>query len=65
VHGRLEELRRCTPDGGAFSAGIAVVAPAESLRDTMRRADLALYEVKTTGRGRTALADPALSVDGS
>jgi diguanylate cyclase (GGDEF)-like protein len=65
VHGRLEELRRCTPEGGAFSAGIAVVAPAESLRDTMRRADLALYEVKSTGRGRTALADPALSVDGS
>lgn len=64
VHGRLEDLRRSTPERGAFSAGIAAMGPGETLRDAMRRADLALYEVKSTGRGRTALADPVLSIDG-
>jgi diguanylate cyclase (GGDEF)-like protein len=62
VQGRLAELRRSTPESGAFSAGVAMTAPQETLREAMRRADLALYEVKTTGRGRTGLADPVLTI---
>ncbi|MCH6483582.1 GGDEF domain-containing protein [Pseudoxanthomonas sp. LH2527] len=40
-----------------LSAGIAVHRPGESLRDQMRRADLALYDAKREGRDRVHLAD--------
>jgi len=39
-----------------LSAGIAEHRPGESLRDQMRRADLALYEAKRSGRDRVHLA---------
>ena len=39
-----------------FSAGVAQVASGETSSDAMRRADLALYEAKTTGRNRTCVA---------
>ncbi|MEP7091298.1 MAG: GGDEF domain-containing protein [Nocardioidaceae bacterium] len=60
--GRVERLRASTPDRGAFSAGIALAVPGERLGDTMRRADLALYEAKMTGRGRVSLADPPIAI---
>jgi diguanylate cyclase (GGDEF)-like protein len=39
-----------------LSAGIAEHLPGESLRDQMRRADLALYEAKRSGRDRVHVA---------
>lgn len=60
--GRAERLRASTPERGAFSAGIAMAVPGERLGDTMRRADLALYEAKMTGRGRVSLADPPIGI---
>jgi diguanylate cyclase (GGDEF)-like protein len=39
-----------------FSAGIAVVGPAETPEQALRRADEALYEAKRTGRDRTVRA---------
>ena len=41
-----------------YSAGIATLAPGEpSLTALMVRADAALYNGKTTGRGRVVVAD--------
>lgn len=40
-----------------LSAGIAGHLPGESLRDQMRRADLALYDAKHEGRDRVHVAD--------
>jgi diguanylate cyclase len=57
VYGLVETLRSATPERGAFSAGIAQAGPHERLGGAMRRADLALYEAKTTGRGRACLAE--------
>ena len=57
---RLHALRAATPERGAFSAGMALVAGSETLHDAMRRADLALHEAKTNGRGRSQLADRAV-----
>lgn len=56
VLARLTALRLSTPPEGAFSAGVAVVAPHEEIGDALRRADLALYDVKRSGRGRDLLA---------
>jgi diguanylate cyclase len=39
-----------------FSAGIAIMSSAESVMDTVARADAALYRAKTNGRNRTELA---------
>lgn len=38
------------------SAGLAVRTPGETLRDTLRRADMALYRAKAAGRNRLELA---------
>jgi diguanylate cyclase (GGDEF)-like protein len=52
----LERMRAALGSAGAFSAGVAVVGKHEEFGEAMRRADLALYEAKTTGRNRTRLA---------
>ena len=57
VQDEMDRLRLETPDRDAFSAGIAAATPGEQLGDVMRRADLALYEVKRSGRGRAQVAD--------
>ncbi len=54
--GAVERLRTATPETGSFSAGIAVGRADESLEDLMARADLALYEAKSAGRGTARLA---------
>jgi diguanylate cyclase (GGDEF)-like protein len=54
--GAVERLRAATPEDASFSAGIAVAAADESPEELMRRADLALYEAKSDGRGRAKLA---------
>jgi diguanylate cyclase (GGDEF)-like protein len=56
AYGAVERLRSATPEDGSFSAGIAVGAAAEGLEELMARADLALYEAKSAGRGRARLA---------
>lgn len=40
-----------------FSAGVAELQPEQRVEALLKRADTALYEAKSTGRGRTALAD--------
>jgi diguanylate cyclase (GGDEF)-like protein len=54
--GAVERLRAATPAQASFSAGIAVSASGEDLDGLMRRADLALYEAKSAGRGRSQVA---------
>ena len=53
---RLEEMRSVVDPSGGFSAGVALAVRHGSLGDVMRRVDLALYEAKTSGRGRSCLA---------
>jgi diguanylate cyclase (GGDEF)-like protein/PAS domain S-box-containing protein len=53
----LERLRAATPGGQTCSAGIAVWDGQESAEELMRRADVALYEAKETGRDRSVVAD--------
>ena len=57
----LDRLRTESGQDGAFSAGVATAATGDSPGDVMRRADLALYEAKATGRNRTCVADASLS----
>lgn len=38
-----------------MSLGVAELAPGESWRDWLRRADAALYQAKTAGRNRAVL----------
>jgi diguanylate cyclase (GGDEF)-like protein len=54
--GAVERLRAATPREGSFSAGLAVGTATEGLEGLMRRADLALYEAKSAGRGTARLA---------
>ncbi len=42
----------------AFSAGLAQWVAHESVESVLARADAAMYEAKTAGRGRTHLAEP-------
>lgn len=56
VVGMLAGMRTASGIDGAFSAGVVTVATGDSPGDVMRRADLALYEAKTTGRNRTCIA---------
>ncbi len=52
----LERLRRVTPAGQTFSAGIAVWDGTETSDEIVARADVALYAAKAAGRDRTVLA---------
>jgi len=54
--GVLERLRNAMPAGLGLSAGIACWNVEESPDELVGRADRALYEVKRTGRNRTAVA---------
>ena len=49
----VERMRRATPPGATFSAGIAERVGGESAPALMRRADRALYEAKASGRNST------------
>ena len=57
----LDELRSRSGPGESFSAGVATVGEHESPGDVMRRADLALYEAKATGRNRTCRSEGPLA----
>ncbi|GLY94288.1 GGDEF domain-containing protein [Actinoplanes sp. NBRC 103695] len=62
VDGVMERLRRVTPDGQAFSAGLAQWTGVETAEQLVARADAALYSAKRAGRDRTAVsADPHLA----
>ena len=56
VVGLLQALRTRSGTDGGFSAGVVAVADGDAPGDAMRRADLALYEAKATGRNRTCVA---------
>jgi diguanylate cyclase (GGDEF)-like protein len=55
----VERLRLLTPQLGAFSAGVALRNADEDLAQLLRRADIALYEAKTTGN-RVGVAPESL-----
>jgi diguanylate cyclase (GGDEF)-like protein len=57
----LADLRTACGADGAFSAGVVTVQAGDAPGDIMRRAGLALYEAKTTGRNRTCVAGEPLS----
>ena len=62
IDGVMERLRRVTPDGQAFSAGLAQWTGVETVDQLVARADAALYSAKRAGRDRTAVsADPHLA----
>ncbi len=55
----VEKLRPVTSAGTidvTISLGVATHRQAESLTDTVRKADIALYEAKTTGRNRVCVS---------
>jgi diguanylate cyclase (GGDEF)-like protein len=51
-----ERLREEFPDGQTFSAGIATWDTQEELQNLVKRAEMALYQAKQTGRNRTVVA---------
>jgi diguanylate cyclase (GGDEF)-like protein len=53
----LERLRSTTRSGSTVSIGVSGHGPGESGYETLRRADLALYEAKESGRDRVVI-DP-------
>lgn len=52
----LDVVRRAATTDEGFSAGVAERIGEENPSESMRRADLALYEAKATGRHRTCVA---------
>jgi diguanylate cyclase (GGDEF)-like protein len=58
----LDRLRRCTPGGQTFSAGVAVWEPGTDPAAAVAAADAALYRAKRCGRDRVEVADDS-SVD--
>ncbi|MFI5842027.1 GGDEF domain-containing protein [Catenuloplanes sp. NPDC051500] len=54
--GLLDRLRRATPDGQTFSAGLAVWNGVDRPDDVLHRADTALYAAKAAGRNRMTRA---------
>jgi diguanylate cyclase (GGDEF)-like protein len=57
---RLKALWDATDPRTTFSAGIAVHRSNESVDDTLKRADAALYAAKDAGRNRTEFSTPAV-----
>jgi diguanylate cyclase (GGDEF)-like protein len=55
----LDRFRDQTPGGISFSAGVAVCRPGEQPDELIRRADVALYQAKQSGRARAAVAEPS------
>jgi diguanylate cyclase (GGDEF)-like protein len=55
----LVRFRAHLPDGMSFSAGVAECRPGETPDELLRRADLALYRAKESGRACAAVAEPA------
>lgn len=57
-----DRLRSVVPTGITASAGVAAWSEGDSASTLMSRADVALYDAKTSGRGRTAVyGDPSRS----
>lgn len=54
---RLEALRRVTPHGQTFSAGVALWDPLTEPGAAVAQADAALYDAKRTGRDRILIAE--------
>ncbi|MEV6634791.1 GGDEF domain-containing protein [Actinoplanes sp. NPDC051470] len=62
VDGIMERLREVTPNGQAFSAGMAQWTGVETADQLVARADAALYTAKREGRNRTTVSsDPHLA----
>jgi diguanylate cyclase (GGDEF)-like protein len=60
-----ELVRRATPDPCTVSIGLAVVGPAESLDETISRADSALYRAKSLGRDRVVVSRGRIEASGA
>jgi diguanylate cyclase len=61
--GKLCDQSLPSGDSVSISVGLAEHSPGTALSDTMKRADLALYEAKNTGRNRAILAPQTLDTD--
>jgi diguanylate cyclase (GGDEF)-like protein len=53
----VDKLRRTTPGGQTFSAGVAMWNPATEPSDAVAGADRAMYDAKRTGRNRVCTPD--------
>jgi diguanylate cyclase (GGDEF)-like protein len=56
----VDRLSKMTPELGSFSAGVAAWDGKQPLDELLRRADVALYTVKTHGGSRVEFAPPTL-----
>jgi diguanylate cyclase (GGDEF)-like protein len=56
----VDRLSKMTPELGRFSAGVAAWDGKQPLDELLRRADVALYTVKTDGGSRVEFAAPTL-----
>jgi diguanylate cyclase (GGDEF)-like protein len=52
----IARLQGLTPDGQTFSAGLAFWDGQETSEELIARADIAMYQAKSTGRARTCSA---------
>ena len=54
----LDRARQATPEGTTVSIGVAEQQPGELIDATFARADLALYQAKTSGRNQVTIHTP-------